>query len=306
MFLMNEESLGGTIRMDRHLLRDDDPSPNTIKGTRCRNLESTHSLPELQVVWEEPLLSGWTHEGWEICVADINDSAALETVTLIEKAGGSGFAEHLDVTDPLAWASLSTELRRRWPTLDLLVNNAGVAGAGLVGSFSLDDWKWVIDVNLWSVIYGCHTFVDWLKQNPEGGHIINTASFAGIASAPNGRVQRLQGRRRQYVRDVVGRTERGQNRRDRDLSRIFPDQSAQAIAIRRSASTPICTTRFDKSPFTADDVAQAAIESMKRGKLYVVLPSAARYRWYFKRFHPQGFLNKVAQIMARATGGKAR
>ena len=246
-------------------------------------------------------------EGWEICVADLNDAAAAESVSLIQKAGGSGFAEHLDVTSPDQWNELQAKIKSRWPRLDLLVNNAGVAGAGLVGTFSLADWKWVIDINLWSVVYGCHTFVDWMKQNQSGGHIINTASFAGIASAPGMAAYNVS------KAGVVSMSETlyGELKADKiGVTVICPEFFATNLLKESRFVDPqalkFAQRAFDKSPFTAEDVANAAVDAMKRGKLYVIMPSAARYRWYFKRFNPQAFLNKVAQIMARATGGRLK
>jgi NAD(P)-dependent dehydrogenase (short-subunit alcohol dehydrogenase family) len=244
-------------------------------------------------------------DGWDICVADLNDVAAAESVGLIEKAGGSGFTLHLDVTKAEEWDEALRQLQSRWDRIDLLVNNAGVAGAGLVGSFSLPDWKWVIDVNLWSVIYGCHTFVDWLKKNPEGAYIINTASFAGIASAPGmaaynvskaGVVSMSETLYGELKMDNVGVTV--------ICPEFFPTNLLKESRFVDPQALKFAQRAFDKSPFTAEDVANAAVDAMKQKRLYVVLPSAARFRWYFKRFHPQKFLNKVAEIMARATGGR--
>src|SRR5690242_4032904 len=80
---------------------------------------------------------------WHIAICDINDACSEETLRLVRSAGGSGQVEHLDVTDPDAWQALRDRLEPDWEQLDLLVNNAGVAGAGEVGEFSLEDWHWI-------------------------------------------------------------------------------------------------------------------------------------------------------------------
>lgn len=240
-------------------------------------------------------------EGWCICAADLNNDGATETVRLIETAGGSGRSETLEVTDPDQWQSLSNRLRGDWPRLDLLVNNAGVAGAGKVGEFSIDDWKWLLDININGAVYGCHTFVDWLKANPNGAHIINTASMAGIACPPTMAAYNVS------KAAVIGLSETlwSELRKDNvGVTVLCPEFFKTAILDnpRIADSNELAWARkaLDRSPFTARDVAQAAIDAMKKKQLYVILPRAARYRWYLKRLRPTYFLGKVAGIFERA------
>ena len=122
--------------------------------------------------------------GWHMALADINDAGSRETLDLVRHAGGDGQIEHLDVTQPEAWQAPARNARGSWPALDLLVNNAGVGCAGNVGELPLDDWRWIININLYGAIYGCHTMIEWMKQNPRGAHIVNIASMAAIVSAP--------------------------------------------------------------------------------------------------------------------------
>ena len=63
------------------------------------------------------------------------------------------------------------------------MNNAGVAAGGLVGEQSLDDWKWIVDINLWGVIHGCHVFAPRFRAQ-RSGYILNVASAAGFVSLP--------------------------------------------------------------------------------------------------------------------------
>jgi NAD(P)-dependent dehydrogenase (short-subunit alcohol dehydrogenase family) len=62
----------------------------------------------------------------------------------------------------------------------VVCNNAGVAAAGGIDNISLDNWRWVIDVNLMGVLHGIHAFVPHIRAHGEGGHIVNTASMAGM------------------------------------------------------------------------------------------------------------------------------
>jgi short-subunit dehydrogenase len=110
--------------------------------------------------------------------------AAQETLSLVQQAGGSGECVMLDVSSELQWNELHHKLRQRWPQLDLLVNNAGVCASGAIGDAPISDWDWVMSINLRGVVLGCHTMVDWLKQNPRRSRILNVASMAGLLTLP--------------------------------------------------------------------------------------------------------------------------
>src|SRR5579872_4948329 len=88
-------------------------------------------------------------EGWCVAVADVNDVESEETVRMVKGGGGDGFAEHLDVRSLDEWEALRARLQSRWDYLDLLVNNAGVAGSGRLGEYSIENWEWILDINLW-------------------------------------------------------------------------------------------------------------------------------------------------------------
>ena len=80
--------------------------------------------------------------------------------------------------------ALATEVVERFGTAHVLVNNAGIGPMGRIADLTLDDWKWMVGVNLWGVIHGIHAFLPILKSNEEGGHIVNTSSMAGLVGMP--------------------------------------------------------------------------------------------------------------------------
>ncbi|MCG8584205.1 MAG: SDR family NAD(P)-dependent oxidoreductase [Pirellulales bacterium] len=235
-------------------------------------------------------------DGWNLLLADIDAEHNNETIRLVAEAGGTAEAVELDVADHEAWVRLEQQLRDRWPQLDLLVNNAGVAAQGEVGEFPLDDWHWVLSTNLHGTIYGCHTFVPWLKQNPSGAHIINTASFAAFVSAPSmgaygvakaGVVslsETLYGELRQHNVGVTVVCPSFFETRLLDRGK-FREDSVKQMAADLSKYTRL----------TAETVADAAIRGMQRKKLYVVLRRRARWYWRAKRMLPAWFHKTLAK-----------
>jgi NAD(P)-dependent dehydrogenase (short-subunit alcohol dehydrogenase family) len=89
----------------------------------------------------------------------------------------------LDVRSDEAWAAALAHVRQTWGGLDLLVNNAGVAAGGRIDVATMDEWHWIVDINLLGVVRGCRTFTPLFKEQGSG-HIVNTASLAGLVHAP--------------------------------------------------------------------------------------------------------------------------
>ncbi len=87
------------------------------------------------------------------------------------------------MTDPAQMQALADAAVARFGGVQVFCNNAGVGGGGLSWEMPLSTWEWVIGVNLWGVIHGVRSFVPLLMQQPEG-HIVNTASVAGLVAAP--------------------------------------------------------------------------------------------------------------------------
>jgi NAD(P)-dependent dehydrogenase (short-subunit alcohol dehydrogenase family) len=85
-----------------------------------------------------------------------------------------------DVADFAAMRALAADVVQAFGGVHILFNNAGVAVGGPIVEMSHDDWRWVIDVDLWGVIHGVEAFVPRLVEQKQGGHVLATASFAGL------------------------------------------------------------------------------------------------------------------------------
>ncbi len=85
----------------------------------------------------------------------------------------------LDVRSDDDWAAARARVEEHWGGLDVLVNNAGVAGGGRIDVAGMDEWQWITEINLFGVVRGTRTFVPMFKEQ-RSGHIVNVASLAGL------------------------------------------------------------------------------------------------------------------------------
>src|SRR5207253_1302564 len=93
-------------------------------------------------------------------------------------------AVHTDVSKILDVEALAQKTMATYGAVHLLFNNAGVGAGTIIWESTLADWEWTLGVNLWGVIHGIRTFVPLMLEQQTEGHIVNTASMAGLTSGP--------------------------------------------------------------------------------------------------------------------------
>lgn len=122
-------------------------------------------------------------EGARVVVADIDEADAAETAHQATAAGGEAIAFRTDVTDREAVEALAEAVFARYGATHVLCNNAGVVVYGGLEAATWRDWQWVLGVNLWGVIHGLLAFVPRMIARGAGGHVVNTASMAGLVAS---------------------------------------------------------------------------------------------------------------------------
>ena len=124
-------------------------------------------------------------EGVSIAMADIA-AAPLEAARAeLERDGARAIAVPLDVSDFAAVMRAAGQVETQFGALHILVNNAGVvAPARPVSTIPLEDWAWLIGVNLYGAIHGVRAFLPLIRRHGESGHVVNTASIAGLQVSP--------------------------------------------------------------------------------------------------------------------------
>jgi NAD(P)-dependent dehydrogenase (short-subunit alcohol dehydrogenase family) len=122
-------------------------------------------------------------EGARLAIADVDEKGLAETARLLP-AGCESLQARCDVSKAADLESLAQRTYERFGAANVVFNNAGVAVAGPVWSAPLDEWKWVLDVNLMGVVHGIRAFVPRMLEAKTEGHVVNTASVAGLLSVP--------------------------------------------------------------------------------------------------------------------------
>jgi len=120
--------------------------------------------------------------GMKVMLADIESAALADAVKSLAAFGTSVRGVACDVTDPDSVDRAAKATCDAFGKVHVVCNNAGVGGGSGIDDISLASWRWVIDVNLMGVVHGIKTFLPLIRCHVEGGHIVNTASWAGIQS----------------------------------------------------------------------------------------------------------------------------
>ena len=121
-------------------------------------------------------------QGARLVVVDLDETRV--TAMAAELGDRCVLSRAVDVSNRDAMRTLADDVHRKLGALDLLVNNAGVGHSGGILDTKLEDWDWVVSVNLWGVIHGCHFFAPKMVDSGRGGHIANVASAFGLMAGP--------------------------------------------------------------------------------------------------------------------------
>ncbi|MFU8763702.1 MAG: SDR family NAD(P)-dependent oxidoreductase [Haliea sp.] len=124
-------------------------------------------------------------QGMNVALGDIDAVQLEQAREQLQAEGIDVLTCVMDVTRLEQWSELAEQALARFGKVHMLVNNAGVGAMGdSIERSKLEDWRWVVDVNLMGVVYGTQTIIPLIKQHGEGGWLLNVASMAGMAGVP--------------------------------------------------------------------------------------------------------------------------
>lgn len=130
------------------------------------------------------LARAFAAESMAVVLADVEEAALEKAAAELAEAGTDTLAVPTDVSDAAAVAALADAAYDRFGAVHVLCNNAGVSGGGLTWEIPLEDWDWILGVNLRGVVNGVHAFVPRMIAGGAEGHVVNTASIAGLVTTP--------------------------------------------------------------------------------------------------------------------------
>lgn len=120
--------------------------------------------------------------GCKLVLADINVTGLEQVQAEVCAQDVTAISVETDVAESAAVENLAIKAFERFGRVDLLINNAGVLSSGASWELDLQEWKRVLDINLWSVIHAIHAFIPRLLKQTGGAHVVNIASLAGLTS----------------------------------------------------------------------------------------------------------------------------
>jgi NAD(P)-dependent dehydrogenase (short-subunit alcohol dehydrogenase family) len=128
------------------------------------------------------MAKAFAERGMNVMLADVEQNALDSALKELNQYGNHVRGIACDVADPGNVERAAQATFAGFGNVHILCNNAGVAAGGGIDAISVDNWRWVVDVNLMGVVYGVRSFLPHMRAHGEGGHIVNTASMAGMVS----------------------------------------------------------------------------------------------------------------------------
>jgi NAD(P)-dependent dehydrogenase (short-subunit alcohol dehydrogenase family) len=232
--------------------------------------------------------------GGQIVCSDIDENAARATADVIIDDGGSALAVRCDVTHIDDVQRLATEAQAWFgapPTL--VINNAGVGAGGTpIGETSLDDWSWVLGINLWGPINGCHVFAPILREAGYGG-IINVASAAAFGAAPGMAAYNVSKAGVLSLSETLAAELSGAGVNVTVLCPTFVKTNIVEAGRISEGSTQLADRLMRWTGFSPERVARMCLDTHDRGGLYCMPQPDARIGWGIKRFTPTVYTRAV-------------
>lgn len=231
------------------------------------------------------LVLALAREGWALGLFDRNVERLAAVEADLSAAGFPILAYPGDVTQADELTVAVNSFAGSHDGLDLMINNAGVAASGALMDIAVDDWRWIIDINLMGVVHGCRAAVPHLQRNGKG-LMINIASAAAFAAAPG---MSSYNATKAAVLSLSETLAAELSDAGIQVSVVMPGffKSGLLESFRGTESAREHARRLiDASTYPASAVARDLLRTAGKGRVHIVLPRSMQLLWHLKRWLP--------------------
>jgi NAD(P)-dependent dehydrogenase (short-subunit alcohol dehydrogenase family) len=241
--------------------------------------------------------------GGRVVCSDLDAATAKATAEKINAAGGQAMSLPCNVArfDDVAELAAAAEIWFDGPPT-VVINNAGVGAGGTpIGETDLDDWNWVLNVNLWGPIHGCHVFAPILRAAARPAGIVNVASAAAFGAAPGMAPYNVSKAGVLSLTETLAAELSGTGINVTALCPTFVKTGIVANGRISDRSTQLADTLMRWTGFSPERVARSCLDTMDRGGLYCMPQPDARIGWGIKRLTPTVYTRAVGLTTRVAT-----
>jgi len=248
------------------------------------------------------LALGWAGQGFKVGLADIDIEGAEQTLEMVRQAGGSGETWRCDVRSLDEVEAMADHFFDAWGKVGILANNAGVADAGFVGDIPIENWARTLETNLWGVIHGCHAFLPRMKKQG-GGHIVNTASAAGVINLPEMAPYNVTKAAVISLSETL-KVELAPSRIGVTVicPSFFETHLEENTTYTDEWQGEFVHQVFANARMTSEDIAELVLKAVRKNRLYVVPQLSAKVGWLAKRMNQKLFYSVFAAFYRTPLG----
>jgi NAD(P)-dependent dehydrogenase (short-subunit alcohol dehydrogenase family) len=241
----------------------------------------------------------YARAGYAVCIGDIHDERGADTEKALRALGADAFYMRCNVTEEAEFERVRDALQERWGGVDIVVNNAGVASAGKIDETSVEDWRWIIEINLLGVVRGCKVFTPVFKRQGSG-YFVNVASMAGLINAPfmnsynvtkAGVISLSETLETELYDEHIG------------VSVLCPAFVKTNLAESVRAADPrmaaLTKKLVERGTVSAEAVADAVFDAVKARRFYVLPHDTEARIWLAKRALPRSVFARIVVQRAR-------
>lgn len=251
------------------------------------------------------LAERYARAGARVCIGDINEERGREVEALLRSRGTDATFLRCNVMHEADLHAAAAWVEQAWGGVDVVVNDAGVAVSGAITDVPIEDWRWILDVNLLGIVRGCREFTPLLRRGG-GGRFVNIASMAGLVHPP------LMAPYNATKAAVIALSETLYHELSPDgisVTVACPSFFRTHLAETARATTPeldAATHRLvERARTSAEEVAAIVYAAAEKGEFLVLTHADGKVAWLMKRLVPFGVYADLVARGARRMMGHA-